>query len=45
MPSTVEMLAPGVAGHEQVVVAFVRVGVTHQAALGADGAELAGSGR
>ena len=37
--------AAGVAGHEQVVVAFVRVGVAHQAALGADRAELRGSGR
>ncbi len=32
--------AAGVAGHEQVVVAFVRVGVAHQAPLGAHRAEL-----
>ena len=30
----------GVAGHEQVVVAFVRIGIAHQAALGADRLEL-----
>ena len=37
--------AAGVAGHEQVVVAFGRVGVAHQPALGADRAETRGSGR
>ena len=30
----------GVAGHEQVVFAFVRIGVAHQAPLGADRAKL-----
>ena len=37
--------AAGVAGHEQVVVALVRVGIAHQPALGADRGEVAGSGR
>ena len=37
--------AAGMAGHEQVVVAFVRIGVAHQAPLGADRAELVDSGR
>ena len=33
--------ATGVAGHEQVVFALVRIGVAHQAALGADAVEIA----
>ena len=38
-PSAGETRAAGVARHEQIVIAFVRIGVAHQAALGADGAE------
>ena len=37
--------AAGVARHEQVVVALVRVGIAHQPALGADRLESRGSAR
>ena len=33
--------AAGMAGHEQVVGAFVRIGIAHQAAVGADRGKLA----